>query len=177
MSPIPSALKSSWPVAFAGMLFKMVWSWSTSFLALMASKRFLATSAPGNSPNRNLEAVQKKLWQLYLQSWFALGEGHTTMKFGSSQCLEQPQSSDNISLSSVNPSNIVMHCMWDLCVDEPCDHILVIHLGYVHTHCIQIVSSVRVSRSSNAYPHKNYKRNRKCSNIYHTKDTWVQHWY
>ena len=63
------------------MLFKMVWSWSTSFLALMASSRFFATSAPGNSPNRKLEAIQKKSWQLHLQSWFDLSVGHHHIHF------------------------------------------------------------------------------------------------
>ena len=81
---IPSVFKSSWPVAFAGMVFKMVWSWSTSFLVLMASSRFLATSAPGNSPNRKLEAIQKTLWQLHFQSWFDLCVGHRIIKCGSS---------------------------------------------------------------------------------------------
>ena len=78
---IPSVFKSSRPVAFAGMLFKMVWSWSTSFLALMASSRFFATSAPGNSPNRKLEAIQKKSWQLHLQPWFDLSVGHHHIHF------------------------------------------------------------------------------------------------
>ena len=50
MLTIPSVLKSSWPVAFAGILFKMVWRSSTSFLALIASTSCLAISAPGISP-------------------------------------------------------------------------------------------------------------------------------
>lgn len=59
---IPSGLNSSWPVALAGIAFKMVCRSSTSFFAFTASTSCLAISAPGMSP------VRQKLLELVAAS-------------------------------------------------------------------------------------------------------------